>query len=127
MNEALKKHGLFSWNELTTPDLAGSKAFYSKLFGWTLHDVDTPVGAYCYVKCGDVDQGGMMLPAPWAPAMATWTPYITVDDVDAMAALAQEQGARLLVPPSDIPEVGRFCVLQDPQGAVFNLVRYLDQ
>ncbi len=53
-----------------------------------------------------------------------WGIYITVDDVDSTAKLAGELGARILVPPRDIPNVGRFCVIQDPQGAVISAITY---
>jgi predicted enzyme related to lactoylglutathione lyase len=53
-----------------------------------------------------------------------WTAYITVTDVDAVAKKAQEMGGTALVPPTDIPTVGRFCVLKDPQGAVLAFIQY---
>jgi hypothetical protein len=54
-----------------------------------------------------------------------WGAYVTVDDVDLTARTAEQLGARLLVPPTDIPNVGRFCVIQDPQGAVINAITYI--
>jgi predicted enzyme related to lactoylglutathione lyase len=54
----------------------------------------------------------------------SWGTYITVDDVDATAAKAKELGGTVLVEPQDIPEVGRFCVIKDPQGAVFSAMTY---
>jgi hypothetical protein len=53
-----------------------------------------------------------------------WSIYITVDDVDATAQKTQELGGRVLMPPMDIPKVGRFCVIQDPQGAVICPIQY---
>lgn len=50
---------------------------------------------------------------------------MTVDNVDASAKKVQELGGRIMVPPTDIPEVGRFCVFHDPQGAVLALITYL--
>jgi predicted enzyme related to lactoylglutathione lyase len=55
-----------------------------------------------------------------------WGVYITVDDVDATAAKAQQLGATTIVPPTDIPNVGRFCTFQDPQGAVISAITYSD-
>jgi predicted enzyme related to lactoylglutathione lyase len=54
-----------------------------------------------------------------------WSSYVTVNDVDASAQLAAQLGAKVLVPPTDIPKTGRFSVIQDPQGAVFNIISYL--
>ena len=55
-----------------------------------------------------------------------WGSYVTVDDVDATAGKAEELGAKILVPLTDIPNVGRFFVLQDPQGAVISAITYAD-
>lgn len=54
-----------------------------------------------------------------------WGVYVTVDDVDATAKLAAEMAGKVCLPPQDIPQVGRFCVLQDPQGAMINVITYL--
>jgi predicted enzyme related to lactoylglutathione lyase len=54
-----------------------------------------------------------------------WGTYVTVDDVDLTARTAEQLGAKILVPPMDIPTVGRFCVIQDPQGAVINAITYM--
>jgi hypothetical protein len=53
-----------------------------------------------------------------------WGAYVTVADVDATAKTAEKLGGKLLMPPTDIPKVGRFCVIQDPQGAVINAITY---
>jgi uncharacterized protein len=52
-----------------------------------------------------------------------WQPYVGVSDPDATVAKAGELGGRTLVEPMDVPQVGRFAVLQDPQGAVFGIIR----
>jgi predicted enzyme related to lactoylglutathione lyase len=54
-----------------------------------------------------------------------WGAYVTVDDVDATAVLAEKLGGKILVPPTDIPTVGRFSVIQDPQGAVLSAITYV--
>jgi len=53
-----------------------------------------------------------------------WNTYVTVNDVDKVAKDAQELGGKILVGPQDIPTVGRFCVIQDPQGAVISAITY---
>ncbi|MEJ2703676.1 MAG: VOC family protein [Sedimentisphaerales bacterium] len=55
----------------------------------------------------------------------TWGVYVTVDDVDAPAARVEQLGGKLLQPPADIPNVGRFCVIQDPQGAALCAITYV--
>jgi hypothetical protein len=53
-----------------------------------------------------------------------WGTYVTVDDVDQTAKTAEKLGGKILMPPTDIPTVGRFCVIQDPQGAVISAITY---
>jgi hypothetical protein len=70
----------------------------------------------------------MMAMPPQVPAEAPthWGLYVTVDDVDATARKAQELGARILVPPTDTPD-SRFCVFEDPQGAVLSVIHYSEK
>jgi hypothetical protein len=63
--------------------------------------------------------------APDAPPH--WATYVTVEDVDATARKAEALGAKTLVPPTDIRKVGRFCMLQDPQGAVIAAITYVKE
>jgi predicted enzyme related to lactoylglutathione lyase len=51
-----------------------------------------------------------------------WMTYIAVDDVDQSAAKVWELGGKVCVPPTDIPNTGRFCVVNDPSGATFSLI-----
>lgn len=126
MDEQFKTHGAFSWYELTTTDVEAAKAFYSTLFGWTTKD-DTSTGMpYTLFNVGGKETGGIMSMPPGAQGYPpSWGAYVTVKDVDATANLASELGARILVAPRDIPKVGRFCVIQDPQGAVISAITYV--
>ncbi len=125
LDEQLKKHGMVSWSELMTTDIKASKAFYGKLFGWATEDISTGGIPYTIVKAENKKIAGIMTIPPEAKgASPYWGIYITVDDVDSTAKLAGEIGARILVPPRDIPKVGRFCVIQDPQGAVISAITY---
>lgn len=128
MDEQFKQHGAFSWCDLMTTDVAAAKSFYTKLFGWETEDMSMPEMVYTVVKAGGKGIGGITtLPKnspPGVPPM--WGAYVTVDDVDATARTAEQLGAKLLVPPQDIPKVGRFCVIQDPQGAVISAITYLE-
>lgn len=83
---------------------------------------------YTLVKYGGEQMGGIMAIPPAAEGMRPcWGVYVTVEDVDATARLAVEMGGKVCVPPRDIPGVGRFCVLQDPQGAMINVITYLPE
>ncbi|MGH8610317.1 MAG: VOC family protein [Gammaproteobacteria bacterium] len=125
MDTKYKLHGAFSWCELLTTDVAEAKRFYSQLFGWTLEPAPIPDMEYTLVKYGGEKMGGIMTIPPAAAGLPPcWGVYVTVDDVDATAKLAVEMGGKVLMPPQDIPQVGRFCVLQDPQGAMINAITY---
>ncbi len=125
MEDKFQKNGAFSWFELMTSDVAGAKAFYAKLFGWAFEEYPMEGMAYGVVKVAGEDVGGIMGTPPEAKGMPpAWGIYVTVADVDATAKQAQELGGKILLPPRDIPNVGRFCVIQDPQGAVISAITY---
>ncbi len=124
--DAYQTHGAFSWSELMTPDPAAAADFYGRLFGWTTQVMDLGTGAYTVVKCGETSVGGIMgMPADAGAMPPAWGCYVTVDDVDATAARCRELGGTVLMPPTDIPTVGRFAVLRDPQGAVISVITYV--
>ena len=72
-----------------------------------------------------VSIGGMlpMRGAQWQGVPPHWTIYVTVADCDERAGHAVQLGGSVCVPPMDIPNVGRFSVVSDPQGATFNIIQ----
>ncbi len=125
--EAMKIQGAFSWNELMTTDVQGAKGFYGELLGWVLDDVNTGNMVYTMARAGGMDRAGIMeIPAEAKGMPPRWGGYITVDDVDAMVSRVEVLGGEILVPPQDIPNVGRFSVITDPQGAIVSLITYFD-
>ena len=125
MDEKLLKHGRFSWNELMTTDVEGARDFYTKLFGWQYETFNMNDMPYHVIRSGEEETGGIMSMPPQAeghPPM--WGIYVTVDDVDASVKLTEELGGKVHLPPTDIPEVGRFAILQDPQGAFISIITY---
>ena len=126
MDEHLMKHGMISWSELMTSDVAAAKRFYGQLFGWELERAPMEDVEYLLVKANGEQIAGMMTTPPEAEGTPpNWGIYITVDDVDATARNAAELGGKIVVPPKDIPQVGRFCVIQDPQGAFVSAITYV--
>jgi len=124
--QALRQHGVFSWNELATTDVSTAKKFYRDALDWELVDTQAGDMVYTKVKVNDLEVGGMMSLPPDAPGMPpAWGSYVTVDDVDARVARVQSLGGKLLVAPRDIPDVGRFAVIADPQGAMLGMITYL--
>jgi predicted enzyme related to lactoylglutathione lyase len=117
--------GSFTWNELITTDLDKSKAFYKAVFGWDAQDQGPPGGppAYTEWKLADRSVGGMMPKQPEMPAdmPPNWGVYFAVADTDTTAQTAKELGGAVLREPADI-EPGRFAVLADNVGAVFNVL-----
>jgi predicted enzyme related to lactoylglutathione lyase len=125
MDDKLLKHGRFSWNELMTTDVEGARNFYGKLFGWQYEGFPTEKMTYEVVHAGGEETGGIMPIPPQAEGHPpTWGIYVTVDDVDASVKLAEALGGTIHVPPADIPGVGRFAMLQDPQGAYISIITY---
>jgi predicted enzyme related to lactoylglutathione lyase len=117
----VNEHGTLTWNELMTPDVDAALAFYGKIFGWKGNDVGTPGMEYTEIKLNDRAVGGAMKPPmPGIPAM--WGVYFAVDDCDRAAETAAAKGGSVMQPPTDIPP-GRFAVLVDPAGAVFNVIK----
>lgn len=125
MEERFKQQGEFGWCELITTDVNSAKEFYTKIFGWDTEDMSMGDMKYTVLKIDEKPVGGMMHPPPEAQGMPpAWGIYVTVDDVDATAQMVKEMGGAVVVEPRDIPEVGRFCVIQDPQGAFISAITY---
>ena len=127
--DAVNDPGALCWTELTTPDVPGAKSFYSDVLGWETDD--QPMGEFTYTVVRPADggessgQGGIM---PLSPEMAAagattrWQLYFEVADCDATAAAVTANGGTVVVPASDIPDVGRFAVALDPDGAQFAVI-----
>ena len=121
----MKPVGAFSWNELMTTDVEAAKAFYSALFGWSMQKFEPGEMDYTMASIGKQEVAGIMaIPKEAAGMPPCWGAYVTVADVDALLTRATQLGGKTIVPPHDIPEVGRFAVIQDPQGAMLSIISY---
>lgn len=113
--------GRFAWNELVTKNVPAAKKFYGRLLGWKTQPFGKGV-PYTLFKKGREMAGGMLKhPHPERPSL--WVPYVVVDDVDATVKKGVKLGAQLVLPPHNIPTVGRIAVLADPQGAVIGIFK----
>ena len=113
----------FIWYELMTGDAQAAADFYGAVVGWTTREFE-PGADYRILAAPDADVGGLMPPPPdRANLPAAWFGYIGVEDVDAKAREILAAGGAQHVPPTDIPGVGRFAVLADPQGVIFYIMR----
>lgn len=118
--------GRFVWYELMTTDAAAAKAFYGKVVGWSTQDMPMPGMTYTMFLAGETAMGGLMAMPEEAHKMGApphWIGYVAVDDVDASASRAGQLGGSVIVPPTDIPEVGRFAIISDPQAATIALFK----
>jgi len=120
------KHGDWIWYELMTPDADAAAAFYGPILGWTAHKPDMGGMDYRIAQAADGDMIAGILPLTdemkAGGAQPCWLGYIAVTDVDASAAAIAKAGGTVCIPPTDIPQVGRFAMLFDPQGAPFYIM-----
>lgn len=115
--------GSFCWNELHTNDVDKAGSFYTNLFGWSADPQETPNGVYTTFMNGEDMGAGMMEIAPeWGNVPPNWMVYFAVTNCDQSYEKVIKLGGKSITPPMDIPQVGRFAVVQDPQGAVFSVI-----
>jgi uncharacterized protein len=119
--------GNFVWHELRTTDAKSATDFYTHVVGWQAASSGDPGGVpYTLLSVGGLDTAGLM---PLTPEMLAggmipaWVGFIGVDDVDAYAQRVEQAGGKLHCSPQDIPTVGRFASVEDPQGANFLLFK----
>lgn len=137
MSEQYKtpRHGEFCWMELSSNNVETCQQFYAELFGWKMENSKsvpgfnyTEFGVNENEKLGGMfqmtnefcNEAGEMMPSHW---MA----YVAVDNVDEAAQKVESLGGKVCVQPMDIPNVGRFCVIDDPSGAKLSLITMKQQ
>ena len=114
----------FFWYELMTTDLDAAEAFYTAVVGWKAEPFAKAPGMPRYIVMNSAVRGvgGLMTMPEDAAKMGmppAWLGYIYTKDIDTSAKALQEAGGAVHRAPDDIPEVGRFAVVADPQGATF--------
>ena len=119
------RQGTAIWYELMTENPDTAQAFYATILGWTFDKPYTGANKnYRTFTSTDGDAVGGILQSPDGVTFGpTWLFYIGVDDVDAAAKQVTTLGGRVDMEPTDIPDVGRFALVADPQGAQFYLMR----
>ncbi len=121
--QKIPAHGAFCWNELSTTNAEAAKSFYTNLLGWTLKESNVAGMVYNEIVVGGQHVGGIFqMGTEFGNAPSHWMPYVAVEDVDASAKRVEELGGKVCVPPTDIPNTGRFCVINDPTGATLSLI-----
>lgn len=126
MSDRTQYHtGTFSWADLTTTDQPAAKGFYAALFGWDAEDVPIGEGASYSMMKLDGRSVAAISPQPQQQREAgvppMWNSYVTVPSADAALERARALGAEVHSPAFDVFEAGRMGVVQDPQGAYFEV------
>jgi len=124
----LDETGALTWTELLTRDTKQAATFYTGLFPWSTEVKPMGNMDYTLFKRGEAMAGGLFEITPeMGPMPANWSVHFQVDDTDAATAKAVGLGAKVVMPPMDVPNVGRFAVLFDPQGAPFSIMAYFSK
>jgi uncharacterized protein len=116
--------GGFIWNELSTTDVNKALSFYEKAFGYSHDSMDMgEQGTYFILKTAD-GKGRAGAFQPKTPMPTMWLPYVHVADCDATVEKAKKLGAKdIVMPPTDIPTVGRIAILIDSLGAPIAMLK----
>ena len=128
MASKINFHGRFVWYELITTDMQSAKIFYSRVMDWGLLDASVPGRAYALFTAGNALVGGLMDLTKEAIEMggrSGWVGYVEVNDVDATADRIKHLGGAVHVPPTDVPNISRFCIFADPQTARLAVLKWL--
>jgi len=118
--------GSLVWNELASTDIKGATAFYSGLFAWDTKVMPMPGMDYTIFEregSGIGVGGGYQIMPKMGPMPPHWLPYFAVTDCDGAVSHAGTLGGEVVMPATDIPDVGRFALLRDPAGAVFAVLK----
>jgi predicted enzyme related to lactoylglutathione lyase len=119
---ASTSNGQFVWHEHLAKDPKAAIAFYTQVVGWKTQPF-AEGGDYVMWVGSEGPLGGVMKLPDEAAKMGVppnWMGHVQVADVDATAALAKKLGGKVHKEPTDIPTVGRFAILADPQGATIS-------
>jgi len=118
-------NGAFHWNELMTRDVAGAKAFYGKVCGWTFQDMEVDGIAYTIAMAGDRPAGGIFaMNGPEFEGMPVhWGSFVAVPDADAAVAAAKAAGGQIVKEPFEVTGVGRIAIVMDPEGAALGVIK----
>jgi predicted enzyme related to lactoylglutathione lyase len=116
--------GTINWAEVQTRDRAAAQPFYEQVFGYETDTMPMPGGDYVLFKVGGRPVAGMIEIRPeWGDVPSNWSVVFEVEDCDAAAAKVQELSGSVINEPRDIEGVGRFAVVADPWGAVFQIIK----
>jgi len=114
--------GRFVWHDLLTANVSAAKKFYGDLFGWRFEDSKRGDRPYVIARLPSGPVAGLVDVKGIADAGQQWLSYMAVADINKAVAVAQSDGAKVLVQPRDLP-LARAAVVTDPQGAPIGLAQ----
>ncbi len=123
----VNKQGAPSWFELRTTDPKKAGDFYTKLFGWTVEKSEVGSGSmeyFTFKNDGRPAAGMFEIKEEMGKIPPHWGIYFTVNNLEKTLEKATKMGANLLYDIINIPEIGRFTGLQDPEGIAFSVIQY---
>lgn len=125
----IPENNTICWRELATKDLPTAMEFYSKLFGWDLQQSKVTPMDYKEIITDGTARGGMMaIDENWPPEVPThWKSYVAVANADETVEKIKEQGGTVQMGPFDAPGVGRMAMVDDPSGAAFAVIQFVEQ
>jgi len=124
-SEIVNEPGSMCWNELITNDSAKAGPFYRNVFDWTEEtrpSLAVGVPYTVFSKNGQQAAGMMQATPEMHLTHPYWLVYFAVDDCDTIAAKAEQLRGKVVMKPTDIPQIGRFAGLTDPQGTYFAII-----
>ena len=126
--EVVQEPSAIIWVELMAQDAGQAAGFYEKVLGVETGLMEGPM-PYTLMKVGGTDVAGILNISDLGPDAASvppnWSVYFGVSDADNTVEKAKSLGASVIVAPTDIPNIGRFSILQDPQGAMLKVFQSL--
>lgn len=126
------KHGTVCWREMTSKNTEDAEPFYQGMFGWSLEQSKLSPMLYNEIHVHGKAVGGMMKIDEkwgdgWEDIPSHWMTYIAVGDCDAAVEKIKENGGSVCVEAFDAPNVGRIAVAQDPAGATFSIIQFVEE
>jgi predicted enzyme related to lactoylglutathione lyase len=124
MNAMPPRTGLIKWADLTVDNAEEVRDFYSGVVGW--NSAGFPVGdredyVMSHPETGDVVAGICNQLGEIKGLPQQWLVYVTIEDLDDSIAACNELGGKVVFGPRDSETMGRWCVVEDPAGAVMAL------
>ena len=126
----MSPYGKFFWNELMVEDVESAKKFYGATLDWTFDEVPNAQGGlYWVARSQSMHAAGIfkMEGEEFKGIPSNWFSYIAAKDIDASCKKATDSGGKLLKPVFDVPNVGRFGVIEDTTGVCFGFMEPVSQ